>query len=238
MIVSATDEIASGDRSLAAARLAIAAAVGVLLALIALHVMSPEFDPSWRMVSEYANGRFGWVLVVMFVSWAVSTWALAWALYPQAGTWPAKLGIGLLVVAGIGEAMAAAFDINHPLHMHAAILGMNGLPIAALLLGISFARAGHWGTSRRLMLWMSQLPWMSVIVMSMAMALFFMGLSRAGIVITPDSKPLAELPAGVTALGGWANRFLILAYCLWAIAAAWCLPTRGSFANAAEKPSA
>ncbi len=219
MIAYATEATASGERSLAAARLSIGAAIGVLLALIVLHVVSPEFDPSWRMVSEYANGRFGWVLVLMFMAWAVSTWALAWALYPLAGTWPAKLGIGLLVVAGIGEAMAAAFDINHPLHMHAAILGMNGLPIAALLIGISFARTGHWGASRRLMLWVSQLPWVSVVAMSGAMALFFMGLSRAGIVMSADSKPLAALPAGVTAVGGWANRLLIVSYCVWAIAA-------------------
>ena len=160
--------------------LAAAMAVVTLVLLGLLHLVSPEFDPSWRMVSEYANGRFGWVLALMFVSWAVSTWALAFALYPLTTTWPAGLGIGMLVIAGIGEAMAAAFDINHPLHMQAAILGMNGLPIAALLIGISFARAGHWGASRRMMLWMSQLPWISVVVMSIAMALFFTGLSRAG----------------------------------------------------------
>lgn len=217
---------------------AAAMAVVTLVLLGLLHLVSPEFDPSWRMVSEYANGRFGWVLALMFVSWAVSTWALAFALYPLATTWPARLGIGMLVIAGIGEAMAAAFDINHPLHMHAAILGMNGLPIAALLIGISFARAGHWGASRRMMLWMSQLPWISVVVMSIAMALFFTGLSRAGIVITPNSKPLATLPAGVLAIGGWANRFLILSYCIWAIAAAWCLRTRFNRETATEKVSA
>ncbi|MEQ1650930.1 MAG: DUF998 domain-containing protein, partial [Hyphomicrobium sp.] len=184
----------------------------VTLALLALlHQVSPEFDPSWRMVSEYANGRYGWVLALMFVSWAVSTWALAFALYPLAKTWPARLGIGMLIFAGIGEAMAAAFDINHPLHTHAAILGMNGLPIAALLIGISFARAGHWGSSRRLMLWLSNLPWISIVLMAIAMGLFFSSLSRAGIVIGPDSKPLAALPAGVVSIGGWANRLLIVA---------------------------
>ena len=46
------------------------------------------------MVSEYANGRYGWMLALMFVSWAISTWALAFALSPLATTWPARLGIG------------------------------------------------------------------------------------------------------------------------------------------------
>jgi Protein of unknown function (DUF998) len=213
-------------------------AVLTLVALALLHLVSPEFQPSWRMVSEYANGDHDWLLKAMFICWALSSWLLAYALYPLATTWPSKLGVLFLVIAGIGEAMAAAFDINHPLHMHAAILGMNGLPIAALLIGISFARSGHWGASRRLMLRISQLPWISVVLMSIAMALFFTGLSRSGIVITPDSRPLAELPAGVMAIGGWANRFLILSYCIWAIAAAWTLRTPHDHATAAENISA
>jgi hypothetical protein len=131
--------------------------------------------------------------------------------------------------------MAAAFDINHPLHMHAAILGMNGLPIAALLIGISFARAGHWGSSRRLMLWLSNLPWISVVLMAIAMALFFSSLSRAGIVMSANSKPLAELPAGVTAFGGWTNRLLIVTYCVWAIAAALCVRAPATTRSAATE---
>ena len=31
-----------------------------ILLLAALHVLSPEFDPSWRTVSEYAFGHYGW----------------------------------------------------------------------------------------------------------------------------------------------------------------------------------
>jgi hypothetical protein len=193
-----------------------------LVSLALLHVLSPEFQPSWRMVSEYANGRFGWLLSAMFVAWALSSWLLAYALFPFATTWASKLGVGLLVIAGVGEAMAAAFDINHSLHTHAAIIGMSGLPLAALLIGIPLAKAGHWGSSRRLMVWLSNLPWLSVVLMAFAMALFFASLSRAGIVITANSKPLAELPAGVMAYGGWANRLLILAYCAWSIGAAMC----------------
>jgi Protein of unknown function (DUF998) len=213
---------ATEGRPASAARIAIVAAIGALVALLMLHVLSPEFHPSWRMVSEYANGHHGWVLALMFVCWAVSTWALAVALYPLATTWPAKIGIGVLVVAGVGEAMAAAFDINHPLHMLAAILGMNGLPIAALLIGISFARAGHWGASRRKMLLLSNLPWISIVLMAIAMGLFFTSLTKAGVVVGPDSKPLAALPPGVIAFGGWTNRLLIIAFCAWAVGAALC----------------
>lgn len=212
-----------GQGSTAAATAAGGFAIVTLLILGLLHVLSPEFAPSWRMVSEYANGRHEWLLSLMFLCWALSSWLLAYALYRLAETRPARLGIGFLVIAGVGEAMAAAFDINHPLHTHAAILGIGGLPVAAMLIGITFARAGHWGQSRPPMLWLSNLTWISVLLMSVAMAIFLATLSGAGVEVGPDAKPLAALPSGVVALGGWANRFLIVSYCAWAIAAAWCL---------------
>ena len=44
-----------------AAWLAILATVATLLLLATLHVLSPEFSPSWRVVSEYAFGHYAWV---------------------------------------------------------------------------------------------------------------------------------------------------------------------------------
>jgi hypothetical protein len=173
-----------------------------ILLLALLHVLSPEYDASWRMVSEYANGRYSWVLAAFFLCWAVSTWLLAYALVSLADNWLIKAGIGLLVIAGVGEAMAAAFDINHPLHMLAAILGMNGLPIAAILLGFGLNRSGHWGHRRKTFLALSWLPLLSVLLMSAAMAHFFSALSAAGVTMEPSGKPLAELPSGIVVYGG------------------------------------
>ena len=56
----------------AGALLAIAAAAVALLLLASLHVLSPEFDPAFRMVSEYALGHYGWVLSLMFLAWGIS----------------------------------------------------------------------------------------------------------------------------------------------------------------------
>jgi hypothetical protein len=50
--------------------LAIALTVIALLLLASLQVLSPEFAPSWRMISEYALGRYGWMLSLMFFPWA------------------------------------------------------------------------------------------------------------------------------------------------------------------------
>jgi hypothetical protein len=53
-----------------ASRLAILATSATLFLLVTLHVLSPEFSPSWRVVSEYAFGHYAWVLSLMFLSWS------------------------------------------------------------------------------------------------------------------------------------------------------------------------
>ncbi len=45
-----------------AAWLALIATSAALVLLAALHVLSPEFAPSWRMVSEYAFGHHAQLL--------------------------------------------------------------------------------------------------------------------------------------------------------------------------------
>src|ERR1700722_18714662 len=52
---------------LLSACLAIAFTAVALLALTGLHVVSPEFDPAKRVVSEYTLGRHGWLLSVLFL---------------------------------------------------------------------------------------------------------------------------------------------------------------------------
>ncbi len=68
-----------GRRTIAnwAAILSLAASITTLVCLAALHVLSPEFDPSWRVVSEYALGGHRWALSLMFLAWATSSWGLA-----------------------------------------------------------------------------------------------------------------------------------------------------------------
>lgn len=44
------------------ARLSIASGVLFILLLGSLHLLEPEFDPTWRFISEYALGRFGWLI--------------------------------------------------------------------------------------------------------------------------------------------------------------------------------
>lgn len=190
-----------------------------LISLATLHVLSPEFDPSWRMVSEYALGRHSWLLSVMFLAWAIGTWALAYSLKDEVKTTGGKIGLLFLVLAGIGEAMAAAFDVRHPLHGLAAMIGMPSLPIAALLISYSLKRKEAWAPARKRILLTAHLTWISIVLMTAGVMLLFDGFAKAGVDMSSGTAP-ERLPEGVIAIAGWTNRLLIIAYCTWVITVA------------------
>jgi Protein of unknown function (DUF998) len=203
-----------------AALSAIAGAGAALIFLASLHVLSPEFSPSWRMVSEYANGSYGWVLSLMFAVWGFSTLALAFAVRSQLKTRSGKAGLAFLTVAGIGEAMAAAFDINHDvLHSVAGALGIIGLPIGAMLVSINLSRTQPWSIRRKPLLWTANLTWVSLVLLAATFPLMVATFVHAtgGI---PSVVPKA-LPPGVIAWVGWANRLLVVMYCAWVATVAW-----------------
>jgi hypothetical protein len=193
-----------------AARAAIAAAGAVLLLLASLHVLSPEFDPSWRVVSEYANGRYGWVLSLMFASWALSSWALAAAVWPRLEGFGGHAGGVLLVAAGVGEAMASLCDINHPLHGLAGMIGVLSLPIAAVLISARMARVPSSTTAKVVLLWTAHLTWISLVLL--VAALLLMMSRHAG-------TPGGSTPQAV-AVVGWANRLMVVVDCAWVAAVA------------------
>jgi hypothetical protein len=189
-----------------AARSAIAAAAAALVLLAGLHVLSPEFDPSWRVVSEYANGRFAWVLSLMFASWAVSTWSLAGALWSQLKGIGGKIALGFLIAAGVGEAMASVCDIKHPLHNLAGMLGVLCLPIAAMWISIRLGRTPAWAPAKGVLLWTANLTWLSLVLMAVALTALMSGYR-----ITPRGIEII----------GWTNRLLVVVYCAWAMTVAW-----------------
>jgi peptidoglycan/LPS O-acetylase OafA/YrhL len=166
------------------------------------------------MVSEYANANHRWVLTVVFLTWALGSFALALALLPSVNGWVGVAGLLFLVLAGVGEAMGGLFDINHRLHGAAFAIGVPALPIAAILLTIAARRAGLDPP-----VWAAVLPILSVAVMALSMAMLFSSLKAAGITMSADSQPLSALPDGISAWNGWANRLVFCSYYLWVILA-------------------
>jgi hypothetical protein len=200
-----------------AATVAIGATIVALAALLLLHIVSPELAPSWRMVSEYANGRYPWLLTVVFIGWAVSSFALIAALWPLSTTTLGKVGLVFLALAGLGQTMGALFDVNHRLHGPAAMIGIPSLCVAAVVLTIVMSRRADLTAPPA---WSAHLPWISFALMIVALVMFMSALRSAGVDMTAQTRPLAQLPAGVSGYVGWANRLLFASTFLWAAWAA------------------
>jgi hypothetical protein len=190
-----------------AAKASAALAVLVLVLLVVLHFIKPELDPSWHMVSEYANGDHGWIMRVAFLFWSLSNAALFVAIRSQPQTIGGKIGLGFLLAAALGMGMAALFSVDPSnvtedqmttqgrLHGVAFTIGVPSLPIAALLISRSLRRNVLWAPARKTVAWVAHLPWISLVVMIAVVATGLSGGKKFG----PDL------------LVGWPNRILVTA---------------------------
>jgi len=203
-----------------AAWVALMATAATILLLAALHILSPEFSPSWRVISEYAFGRYPWLLSLMFASWGIGTWALVIAIRSQIHSAGGKLGLYFLTLAGVGEGMAAGFDITHPIgHGIAGMLGVLGFPIAGVLLSIGLGRTEAWRSARKPLLSLANLSWISVVLLIATLTILTMQMTRLNGGHLPQHAP-KSLPPGILALDGWADRLIVLSNCAWVLVAA------------------
>jgi len=189
-----------------------------LVLLAALHVIKPEFDPSWRMVSEYAIGEHGWVMRLAFLSLAFSFASLFVAIRSQTRTVGGRIGLAVLLASAAAMSAAAVFAIDPiaaskdeltthgNLHALASMIGVPGLPVAAVLISRGLARNQAWSSARRSLLWSANLTWISVLLIVLTLAVM---LPQAGGKFGPD------------VLIGWPNRLMIVAYCAWLMVVAW-----------------
>ena len=210
-----SDELlkAPSPRSRNVAGISFSFAFGSALCLLALHFLSPELDPSWHMVSEYAYGSHGGVLSAFFFCWGLASITSSVALFPLGTRWWHSLGAVLVLLSGVGAIAGGLFDVRHPLHGLAFALGVPTLPIGALLLSGHVAKyAPTFRTALRIS---AHITWLSIIAMGAAMALFISSLQAAGAFHPESHQVLEALPAGVTSIVGYANRFLVLAYLTW-----------------------
>ncbi len=184
-------------------------AVALAVALIVLlHFLEPEFDPSWRMLSEYSLGRYGVLMRVAFVAMGTAVIAVAVALWEAAGPW--SLGLVLVAIGPLGAAFVDTDPITTPRpqmsrqsNVHAALgsLFILGFPLAATVAGISAAGDPAVGS---VLAWASIIPWLTLA--------WLLGINvrhaRPDAVGAPDVRI------------GWPNRVSMLAYLGWVALAA------------------
>src|SRR5918995_1661661 len=194
-----------------AALLSFAGAATFVVLLAALHFIKPELDPSWHFISEYAIGDYGWIMVVAFLSLALSYVSLLAAIRSQLRTIAGRIGLALLLVSALGLTIAAIFTTDPitvsenavttegTLHNLGGTLGL-AMPFAAVLIGWRLARNPAWSSARRPLLWATGLALMAFVVSFVSLSVM---VSRSGGEFGPD------------VLVGWPNRIEIVAYSVW-----------------------
>ena len=197
--------------------LSFAGAATFVVLLAALHFIKPELDPSWHFISEYAIGEYGWIMVLAFLSLALSYVSLFVAIRSQLRTIVGRSGLALLLVSALGLTIAAIFTTDPitvsedalttegTLHNLGGTLGM-AMPFAAGLIGWKLARNPAWSSAKRPLLWATGL----------ALVAFVVSFVSLGVMVSQSGGKF-----GSDVLVGWPNRFEVLAYSVWLMTVAW-----------------
>lgn len=190
-----------------AAQVSILASAAFVLLLAALHFLRPDLDPSWRFISEYELGDYAWLMRLAFFALALSCISLAVAIAGQVRGIGGYLGLGLLVLAAAGMALAGIYapDRDNPLHEVGAML--DHLPFAALFINWGLSRNSRWSSARWTLLWTAGIPLAGLAIFIVSMAIML---------------PRNAGQPGPEVLVGWPNRLMILAHCAWLMPVAWC----------------
>ena len=84
-----------------------AAGWAAYVAIVVLeHFLQEGLDPATHQVSEYVHGSTGWLMIVGFLSWAVSLAATGLVVGRLGRGWPMR---GALIVAAVGMLVTACF---------------------------------------------------------------------------------------------------------------------------------
>ena len=201
-----------------ASRVAAAGTIAVALIIVALHTIKPELEPSWRFISEYATGRHGWIMKLAFLIWAATCAALALPLRREVKTWPGRAGVAVLLIVAAALVPAGLFPqdpvtakpdeltLSGNIHAVASMIGIPGIPIAAVLISSSLWRTSPaWRPHRRVIMGIAHATWISLALM----AVYLMwAVPRAG-----------GFNSNVWA--GWMNRLVVTTYLAWQLAVAY-----------------
>ncbi|MGW8821519.1 DUF998 domain-containing protein [Paenibacillus lautus] len=178
-----------------------------VLLLCSLHLLQPEFDPTWRFISEYALGDFGWIMHLSFGLLALAQISVAITIFPHIRTVTGYIGLVILGISAIGVIIAGIYvtdpisvspdDATFSGSMHSIGAMLDYTPIAALLISLSLCRLDVWRPMKRVLL-------TSAMIAIVAMLVFVLRIPQDG-------------QFGPEVLAGMFGRFLILAEITWLI---------------------
>ncbi len=197
-----------------AAYLAFAWAAIFLILLVSLHVFEPQFNPSWRMISEYELGQYGWMMQLGFFCLGLSCAAMLVALWRYVGTRSGRIGLALLAAVGIIGAGAGVFitdAITSPatfsgnMHTVCGLIFIFGFPIAVTLIGRSLARDPAFASMGLHLLGLTAMVWIGFLAFILSLIIF-----------VPINGGF-----GPNVLIGWPDRLMAITYAAWLVMIGW-----------------
>jgi len=191
--------------------------------LFLLHFLKRELDPSWRMISEYEIGRFGWMMRLAFFCWGASVLALLIAIWPFllpiSGT-ISRWWLVLIVIALFGAGIFKTQPITekasswvHTLHTICGAIVILTFPVAATLVVRSLLHNLLWSASRGLLISATLLAWIGVVS-------YFGSIIVSGFFHPAAVGSSSAEKYGPHVLQGWPNRFMVVTYVIWLIVVA------------------
>jgi NAD/NADP transhydrogenase beta subunit len=189
-----------------------------LTILVLLHFLKPELDPSWRMISEYEIGRFGWMMRLAFFCWGASVLALTIAIGPSLQHTSGTIGRWWFILIAIALFGAGVFKSNaitdrtpgraNTLHTLCGMIVILTFPAAATVAVYSLRLSPMRSASQGPLILTTAVAWIGMIT-------FFGSLVSARI-----KNPSAGEVGGPRVYQGWPNRFMVATYAAWIVVVA------------------
>jgi len=191
-----------------------------ILTLAVLHFLEPEFDPKWRMISEYEIGKYGYLMQGAFFAWAASVLFMAITALHFVSTAGGTIGciwfmIMVVALVGAGYFKTNAITDNstsrdNTIHTLCGAIVILTFPIASTLVANALLRSPFWEPYTLVVFNFTLLNWLGMIG-------FF------GSILWSRKKDPSAGRVGPKVLLGWPNRIMVLLYNVWVIVLAVCV---------------
>lgn len=150
-----------------------------VVALLALHLLRPDYEPRSHFISDYAVGDFGWIMTAAFLALSGACCSLGLGLAidgPKSIL--ARVGTLLLGVAAIGLVLTAIYETDLPgapytrsgdIHEMTFRVNTLSLIFGSLFLSVSFGSSPRWRGFRPTALFLFGLVAIAVVIQFMTL---------------------------------------------------------------------
>lgn len=185
------------------------ATIFFIIILTLLHFIEPEIEPTWRFISEYALGKYGVLMSIAFIVWALAYSLLFFGLRKKLRSIIGKIGLTFLAISAVGLLIAGLFTTDPAtevvqttsgkLHGLGGSLGM-AMPFASLFIGIALYKTTVQKLDKKRILLATSFAILGFLVSALSLGYLF---SQSNGIVNPD------LWVGIP------TRFEVITYCVW-----------------------